>query len=331
MPTPPRRPALYSRPASAAVPAATPTPEPVAATATATPQAATSRWRTKVQRFSGPLWGLTGAVLAVAVVAAWSPSGDALTQDDIDAAVRDSLERKPLPSAVARAYAAIAPSVVRVEADDEDDAKPEGTTPFPFGPPGAGKPSTKAPAPPPAAPERAPGSGNVGTGVVIKDDGTILTNLHVAAGGRKLKVTFHNGHESPAQLISTDPDNDLAVLKATSLPDDLEAATMRSTADLMPGDHVLAVGFPFGIGPSSSAGVVSGLKREFRASFSSMPRPTRATPAGRWSPWMATWWASSPPSSTQAPSAPSLASRLQCRLKTPPAPWACTRSNESSP
>ena len=46
---------------------------------------------------------------------------------------------------------------------------------------------------------------------------------------------------------------------------DLIAATMRSTGDLTPGDHVVAVGFPFGIGPSASAGVVSGLKRSFRS------------------------------------------------------------------
>ena len=53
-------------------------------------------------------------------------------------------------------------------------------------------------------------------------------------------------------------ENDLAVLQATKIPDDMIAATMRSTSDLAPGDKVLAVGFPFGIGPSASGGVVSG-------------------------------------------------------------------------
>jgi len=57
--------------------------------------------------------------------------------------------------------------------------------------------------------------------------------------------------------------HDLAVLQAHKVPDDLEAATLRSTQNLRPGDHVVAVGFPFGIGPSASAGVVSGLQREF--------------------------------------------------------------------
>jgi S1-C subfamily serine protease len=105
---------------------------------------------------------------------------------------------------------------------------------------------------------------SLGTGVVIIDNGTILTNLHVVSGAKKVKVRFANGHESEAHVVGTQPENDLAVLKAASLPDDLEAATMRSTADLRPGDEVIAVGHPFGIGPSVSAGVVSGLRREFR-------------------------------------------------------------------
>jgi len=71
--------------------------------------------------------------------------------------------------------------------------------------------------------------------------------------------------EAEAEIVGLHPEHDLAVLQAKSIPDDLFAATMRSTGDLMPGDHVVAVGFPFGIGPSVSAGVVSGLKREFRS------------------------------------------------------------------
>jgi len=61
------------------------------------------------------------------------------------------------------------------------------------------------------------------------------------------------------------PEHDLAVLKARTIPDGLAVATIRSTADLALGDQVFAVGFPFGIGPSVTAGVVSGLRREFRS------------------------------------------------------------------
>ena len=195
-------------------------------------------------RRPGPLWALAGALLAVLALLATPslrPGQRVITQDDIDKAVRASLEKEPLPSAAARAYEAIRPSVVRVIGlmDEKDSGEDNNEQ---------------------RAMER-----QLGTGVVIIDNGTILTNLHVVSGAKKIRLRFANGHESDAQMIGAQPENDLAVLKASSLPDDLEAATMRSTADLRPGDEVIAVGHPFGIGPSVSAGVVSGLKREFRA------------------------------------------------------------------
>jgi serine protease DegQ len=105
----------------------------------------------------------------------------------------------------------------------------------------------------------------VGTGVVIIDKGVILTNLHVVNGADHIKVVFFDGLESAATITGVQAENDLAVLQASKIPDDLIAATMRSTADLAPGDKVLAVGFPFGIGPSASGGIVSGLGRVFRS------------------------------------------------------------------
>jgi S1-C subfamily serine protease len=197
-----------------------------------------------VHRHPAPLWALAGALLACAAMLLMLrllPGQRAVTQDDIDAAVRTSLEKEPLPSAAAKAYEAILPSVVRVIGlmSDDDDGEDR--------------------------PEKRAMERSLGTGVVIIDNGTILTNLHVVSGARKIRVRFANGHESDAVVVGAQPENDLAVLKAASLPDDLEAATMRSTADLRPGDHVIAVGHPFGIGPSVSYGVVSGLKREFRS------------------------------------------------------------------
>ena len=109
------------------------------------------------------------------------------------------------------------------------------------------------------------GPDSTGTGVVIVDNGIILTNLHVVDGAKRIRVVFFDGMEAAADLIGARPEHDLAVLKAQSVPDDLEPATMRSTMGLRPGDAVLAVGFPFGIGPSASAGVISGLGREYRS------------------------------------------------------------------
>jgi S1-C subfamily serine protease len=109
------------------------------------------------------------------------------------------------------------------------------------------------------------GPDSTGTGVVIIDSGVILTNLHVVDGAKRIRVIFADGMEAAADLIGARPEHDLAVLKAQSGPDDLEPATMRSTVGLRPGEAVLAVGFPFGIGPSASAGVISGLGREYRS------------------------------------------------------------------
>ena len=195
-------------------------------------------------RWMPAYWAMAGALLAIAVMLLglrMLPGQRPITQDDIDRAVRESLEREPLPSAAAKAYEAILPSVVRVIGLMSDNDT------------GEDKPEQRAM-------ER-----SLGSGVVIIENGTILTNLHVVWGAKKIRVRFANGHESEAVMMGAQPENDLAVLKALSLPDDLEAATMRSTGDLKPGDHVIAVGHPFGIGPSVSYGVVSGLKREFRS------------------------------------------------------------------
>jgi S1-C subfamily serine protease len=241
---------LYSRsrrhPAPPSAAAGVSPPEAQAEQMTVQGQPSASRWqRVKAwtSRHATPLAACGGALLAtvaVLLVLGVRPGHQVITQDDIDQAVRASLEKEPLPSAAARAYEAIAPSVVRVVGlmDDKDTGEDDAEQ---------------------RAMER-----SLGTGVVIIDNGTILTNLHVVAGSKKVKVRFANGHESEASVIGTQPENDLAVLRATDLPDDLAAATMRSTSDLRPGDEVIAVGHPFGIGPSVSAGVVSGLRREFR-------------------------------------------------------------------
>ena len=120
----------------------------------------------------------------------------------------------------------------------------------------------------PEADEKSEGRERVistGTGVVILENGTILTNLHVVAGAQRLTVTFSDGMESDAVIVGLHPENDLAVIRAKKIPDDLPPATMGASGRLKPGDEVVAVGFPFGIGPSVSAGVVSGTGREFRS------------------------------------------------------------------
>ena len=247
--------------------AATPaSADPAVGGATPWPPPRTSGWRARLVRHERQLWATAVLLLLVggfALHATLAPRTPALTMAQIDTAMRKSIEEKPLPSAAAAAYDAIIPSVVRVvglmtEGDDgsdvdEDKSAKDDKKPAPSKDPKA----AKAP--------HGPVERGIGTGVVIVDNGTILTNLHVINGAKRIKVTFMDGTDSDAFVVSTQPENDLAVLRAKTIPDDLEPATLRSTADLSPGDQVLAVGFPFGIGPSASAGVVSGLKREFRS------------------------------------------------------------------
>lgn len=232
-----RRTALYSRSAAPAVPAEVqPPPAP------ATVERGPSRWQRlgAILRHPALLWL---AIIALTAVLALSggvlqPPTRQLTQKDIDDAVLHTAATKVLPSQAARAAAIVAPSVVRVEGVIEGAKNRKGEVELGRG---------------------------TGTGVVIVDNGTILTNLHVVQGAERISVTFADGTESPAAIINLQPENDLAVLRAQRLPDDLQAATMRSTGDLVPGDEVVAIGFPFGIGPSVSAGVVSGLKRSIRS------------------------------------------------------------------
>src|SRR5690606_17225485 len=103
----------------------------------------------------------------------------------------------------------------------------------------------------------------VGTGVLIIDRGVILTNLHVVLGAQQLQLTYADGSQSDAYVIGTRPEQDLAVLQAQKVPTQAVAATMRSSDQLRSGEQVYAVGFPFGIGPSVTSGVVSGLKRDY--------------------------------------------------------------------
>ena len=261
-----RRPALYS---SSRPGPAKPAPSPAEAAASATTAAPRAR------RFSPSspqvLWTaivVLAVLLAVSLSLSLRPLQRKLTQEDINAAVMKTLETQVIPSEYARAYENIRPSVVRVVSyikksklkEDRQDKLAQGGVPK-----ARPKPLGPAPGSDPKAVDDEEVEHGVGTGVVIIDKGVILTNLHVVSGADRIKVIFHDGLEASASITGVQAENDLAVLQASRIPDDMIAATMRSTSDLAPGDKVLAVGFPFGIGPSASGGVISGLKRAFKS------------------------------------------------------------------
>lgn len=192
------------------------------------------RWRERLVFLSvGVLLGVSVLLLSTQR----QQASNELTQERIDAAVLNTLATKELPSRAARAVAAIAPSVVRISSDFLSSS---GGT------------------------QIADNELGIGTGIVIKEDGTIITNLHVVEHAPRLVVTFADGMHSPAKVISIQRDKDLAILKPLNIPDDLQPATLGSSQGTQVGDDVVVIGFPFGFGPSASAGVISGFNREYK-------------------------------------------------------------------
>ncbi|MEQ1770711.1 MAG: trypsin-like peptidase domain-containing protein [Devosia sp.] len=257
-----RRP-LYSRsgrPRQAGAAALTPVTFRRYADAPQAPAGPTLRQRVRAfstklyARHPGPIVVAASLVLTLLSLGAYDiarPPAVPLTQDRFNEALDLALEDRPrAPATGALAYAAIIPSVVRV-VGSATLAESLGQAP-----------ETPAEADASRQPFHEQYS-SVGTGVVIDEQGTILTNFHVARSAPFLRVTFADGTETAAQLVGAAPENDLAIIKAPMIPENVRPAVITSSETLTPGDEVFAVGFPFGIGPSASAGVVSGLKREF--------------------------------------------------------------------
>ena len=102
-----------------------------------------------------------------------------------------------------------------------------------------------------------------GSGVVLSDDGLILTNNHVVVGagqGGQMTVKFNDGKTAKASVVGTDPSTDLAVIRADGVSG-LTKASLGDSDQLQVGDSVLAIGSPLGLEGSVSAGIVSALNR----------------------------------------------------------------------
>jgi len=99
-----------------------------------------------------------------------------------------------------------------------------------------------------------------GSGVIIDSKGLILTNNHVVTGGGKITVRLHDGREYPAAEVKTDPATDIAVIRIEGAKN-LKAARLGKTGDLQIGDWVLALGQPFGLEGTVTAGIISAKDR----------------------------------------------------------------------
>jgi S1-C subfamily serine protease len=106
-------------------------------------------------------------------------------------------------------------------------------------------------------------SGGTGSGFVIAHDGLLLTNAHVVAGARDLRLTLGDGETTSADLIGEDIDTDLALLRA-DIPRNVAVARLGNSSNLRRGQLVIAIGNPLGFDATVTAGVVSALGRSLR-------------------------------------------------------------------
>lgn len=141
----------------------------------------------------------------------------------------------PLPAYSAQAYQIIRPSLVLIQVETAGDEEDEGKH----------------------------GNG-LGSGVVIDNNASILTSLHVVTNSLSISVTFADGTESVAQIISAQPEHDIAVLQPATLPKLLVPAVLGNPGAMNVGDEVYAVGHPLGLYASMSAGIISGFDRTFQ-------------------------------------------------------------------
>ncbi len=178
----------------------------------------------------------SGAVVVLLAVVAYGVLFPAprLTEQDVDARVGEALASvTPAPAFSELVYQAVRPSLVLVE--------------------------TNGPEPSGAA-TRATG---IGSGVVVSQAGDILTSWHVVADASDIRLTFADGTRSNAEIVSSQPGIDIAVLRATRPPAEVVPATLGDPNGVREGSEAYALGSPFGLASSISVGVISGVDRTF--------------------------------------------------------------------
>ena len=112
---------------------------------------------------------------------------------------------------------------------------------------------------PPENEEGGQSDNSLGSGVIVSEQGLILTNDHVVSSADEIEVALADGRKLAAKVVGTDPDTDLAVLKVEA--DSLPAITFAANEKINVGDVVLAIGNPFGVGQTVTQGIISALGR----------------------------------------------------------------------
>lgn len=193
------------------------------------------------------LSGALAAALIFLVFSRLTPTPAQLTRRDVQSAIIEAMaSATPPPALSAQVYQIIQPSLVLIETN--------------FRPESGGS-------------VRHDSSGlsfvqdddGIATGVIVNDNGDILTSLHVVAAASDLHVTFADGTQSTAEVIGILPENDIAVLQAETLPQQIIPATLGNPNAMRIGDEAFVVGHPFGLYGSMSVGVISGFNRTVEA------------------------------------------------------------------
>jgi S1-C subfamily serine protease len=181
--------------------------------------------------------GAAAMLLVVLLIGTLMPKPTPVSPDDVKKSIADALaSMTPAPAFSETAYAAVRPSLVLIQTK--------------------GGPITGA------KPGASPEPDGLGSGVVVSDAGDILTSLHVVQDSSSIEVTFADGSKSAAQIVTSQPENDIAVVRPDAPAANIPAAVLGGS--VREGDEVYAIGNPFGLVGSISAGVVSGLDRSFK-------------------------------------------------------------------
>ena len=181
-------------------------------------------------------FALVGLVagLAVALVAwvAWPEGDDRITAADVDRAIEKALARPLDQAAASLAYDQAVESIVAIRAirNNRVSADDNGIT--------------------------------IGTGVIINEQGQILTANHVVFGADEIELQFANGSVTAARLLTNETVLDIAVLTADGPTGPITPAVLGNPRTLQVGDPVYAIGNPLGLTASITAGIISGLNRD---------------------------------------------------------------------
>ena len=204
------------------------------------PETRSELWRRRWQRFRTGLKRLLPFVLGVLATFValelfrWaSPSTPQLTNRDVNQAIVQAMaSATPPPPYSQLVYQIVQPSLVLIEAKSQ---KADGTD-----------------------------DTSLGSGVIVDQNGDILTSLHVVTGTTDIQVFFADGSQSVAQVITSTASIDIAVLQPAQPPSVVVPAVLGNPNAMRVGDEAYVVGNPFGLYGSMSAGVISGFNRSFK-------------------------------------------------------------------